>query len=51
MHHFLKWNIWPNPNDDFQLGSIHIISLDEVDLNADMLMALITMLILKILMH
>ena len=29
-----EWNIWPNPNDDFQLGSIHIISLDEVDLNA-----------------
>ena len=29
-----QWNIWPLPNDGFQDGTIHIISLEESDLDA-----------------
>ena len=29
-----NWNIWPNPNDGFQESIIHIIGLDESDLDA-----------------
>ena len=29
-----SWNIWPNPNDGFQEGLIHLIGLDETDLEA-----------------
>ena len=29
-----QWNIWPLPSDGFQNGTIHIISLEESDLDA-----------------
>ena len=29
-----QWNIWPNPNDDLQDGVMHILSLEESDLEA-----------------
>ena len=29
-----QWNIWPNPNDELQNGVMHILSLDDSDLEA-----------------